>query len=156
MQLSHTRQATRRLENTSNILLLTLIATLLYTPTAAATDNTHSTRQWQEITAGSSCDGSEGLWNCMTSSFQRCASGQWSEVRQCAPSTRCSPIGLTYDFRVDFVNGYPGDTPTPTSLTPPPTTTSRGASVGSRPRSRDALASWWLLGIFATMYVLLL
>lgn len=57
---------------------------------------------------GSGCDGSEGQWNCMTHSFQRCAAGLWSEVMQCADGTECSPAGLTYDFLVDFTGSGGG------------------------------------------------
>ncbi|KAB5572582.1 hypothetical protein GE09DRAFT_1282920 [Coniochaeta sp. 2T2.1] len=51
---------------------------------------------------GSSCAGSEGQWNCMTNSWQRCAAGRWSVVMQCAAGTVCVPAGLTYDFKVQF------------------------------------------------------
>ena len=51
---------------------------------------------------GSSCPGSEGQWNCMTSSWQRCAAGRWSVVMQCAAGTVCVPAGLTSDFKVQF------------------------------------------------------
>ncbi len=51
-------------------------------------------------TPGSGCSGSEGQWNCMNNAWQRCASGQWSVVMQCAAGTHCVPSGLTYDFRV--------------------------------------------------------
>ncbi|KAH7163191.1 hypothetical protein B0J13DRAFT_601738 [Dactylonectria estremocensis] len=50
--------------------------------------------------AGSSCD-SEGQWNCMTDSWQRCASGEWSKEIQCAEGTRCTPLGLTDNFTVE-------------------------------------------------------
>ncbi|OIW31669.1 hypothetical protein CONLIGDRAFT_234714 [Coniochaeta ligniaria NRRL 30616] len=53
-------------------------------------------------TPGSSCPGSEGQWNCMTNSWQRCAAGRWSVVMQCAAGTACTPAGLTYDFKVQF------------------------------------------------------
>ncbi|PTB54148.1 hypothetical protein M431DRAFT_88126 [Trichoderma harzianum CBS 226.95] len=39
----------------------------------------------------------EGQWNCMTTSWQRCASGMWSAVIPCAAGTICQPFGLT-DF----------------------------------------------------------
>jgi hypothetical protein len=53
-------------------------------------------------TPGTSCPGSEGQWNCMTDSWQRCAAGKWSVVMQCAAGTACAPAGLTYDFKVQF------------------------------------------------------
>ncbi|TGJ83298.1 hypothetical protein E0Z10_g5437 [Xylaria hypoxylon] len=124
-------QATR-LTRISTILLLALtsLATAMTTPsTAITTDETPNLARRQEMSSGSSCDGSEGQWNCMTTSFQRCGSGRWSEVQQCALGTHCSPSGLTYQFHVDFADGYLGAAPP---------TTSR-ASIGS------ALADWLLL-----------
>lgn len=58
--------------------------------------------QRDQQTPGSSCPGSEGQWNCMTNSWQRCAAGKWSVVMQCAAGTACTPAGLTYDFKVQF------------------------------------------------------
>lgn len=52
------------------------------------------------IGPGSSCAGLEGQWNCLGSSWQRCASGRWSVVMQCAAGTICVPQGQTYDFKV--------------------------------------------------------
>ncbi|CAN8102815.1 unnamed protein product [Discula destructiva] len=42
---------------------------------------------------GTPC-GDEGDWFCMTSTWQRCASGQWSAVFAVAPGTQCAPLGL--------------------------------------------------------------
>lgn len=56
-------------------------------------------RRAEEV--GSACD-SEGQWNCMTSSWQRCASGQWSEEIQCAAGTRCTPSGKADTFAVEY------------------------------------------------------
>ncbi|PKS11819.1 hypothetical protein jhhlp_001112 [Lomentospora prolificans] len=50
--------------------------------------------------AGSGCEGSEGQWNCMTDSWQRCADGIWSIEMPCSDGTICSPAGLTYDFEI--------------------------------------------------------
>ncbi|PHH52699.1 hypothetical protein CFIMG_008365RA00001 [Ceratocystis fimbriata CBS 114723] len=47
----------------------------------------------------------EGLWNCMTTSFQRCTSGAWSEPVAMAPGTECYPTGVTVDFQIGFSNG---------------------------------------------------
>ncbi|KAK5630033.1 hypothetical protein RRF57_005748 [Xylaria bambusicola] len=63
------------------------------------------------MSTDSSCTDSEGQWNCMTTSFQRCGSGHWSEVQQCAFGTQCSPVGLTYEFHVDYADGYLGAAP---------------------------------------------
>lgn len=46
-------------------------------------------RGGHEMAVGSSCSTSEGEWNCMTTSFQRCASGQWSVVMNTADGTIC-------------------------------------------------------------------
>lgn len=54
------------------------------------------------MVVGSSCVGSEGAWFCMSSSFQRCASGLWSAVEACALGTICEPNGLTYDMQSAF------------------------------------------------------
>ncbi|KAI0396727.1 hypothetical protein F5Y17DRAFT_455795 [Xylariaceae sp. FL0594] len=91
---------------------------------------------------GSSCAGSEGQWNCMTSSFQRCGSGQWSVVEQCATGTICSPTGLTYEFHVDFANGYIGAAPPPTSgAGGGPTAVAAGHAFAAG----CALVNWWFL-----------
>ncbi|KAH6608667.1 hypothetical protein Trco_002013 [Trichoderma cornu-damae] len=45
-------------------------------------------------TFGEACS-PEGQWNCMTTSWQRCASGTWSAVVQCAAGTICQPSSLT-------------------------------------------------------------
>ena len=57
-----------------------------------------------EMSVGSDCSGSEGQWNCLTNSWQRCASQRWSVVMQCADGTICSPSGLSYDFHVEASN----------------------------------------------------
>ncbi|UNI21131.1 hypothetical protein JDV02_007147 [Purpureocillium takamizusanense] len=56
---------------------------------------------------GSVCS-SEGQWNCMTSSWQRCAAGRWSEVVNCAKGTVCAPAGLTDDFHVQHDGSVDG------------------------------------------------
>ncbi|KAK4169946.1 hypothetical protein QBC43DRAFT_39393 [Cladorrhinum sp. PSN259] len=45
----------------------------------------------------------EGQWNCLNSgsSWQRCASGSWSNVMSAAEGTRCTPLGLSFDMRVE-------------------------------------------------------
>ncbi|XXG94484.1 hypothetical protein Hte_000741 [Hypoxylon texense] len=62
----------------------------------------------RQMSEGSSCEGSEGQWNCLTDQWQRCAAGRWSVVMDCAEGTICSPSGLTYDFAVQFANGAAG------------------------------------------------
>lgn len=60
-----------------------------------------------EMEVGSTCHGAEGEWNCMATTFQRCASGQWSVVLDTAYGTVCEPEGLTYDFQPAFASWYP-------------------------------------------------
>ncbi|PTB67051.1 hypothetical protein BBK36DRAFT_1199370 [Trichoderma citrinoviride] len=65
-------------------------------------------RQQQPIDAGEACS-PEGQWNCLTTSWQRCASGTWSGVVPCATGTICQPFGLTDHITIehtsDFNNG---------------------------------------------------
>lgn len=44
----------------------------------------------------------EGQWNCMTTSWQRCASGMWSAVVPCATGTICQPFGLTDHITIEY------------------------------------------------------
>ncbi|KAL3460035.1 hypothetical protein BJX64DRAFT_193733 [Aspergillus heterothallicus] len=45
----------------------------------------------------------DGAWNCIGgSSFQRCASGAWSEVQPVAPGTECTP-GQSSEFTVKAI-----------------------------------------------------
>ncbi|KAL7960939.1 hypothetical protein V8C34DRAFT_44389 [Trichoderma compactum] len=44
----------------------------------------------------------EGQWNCMTTSWQRCASGMWSAVIPCAAGTICQPVGLTDFISIEY------------------------------------------------------
>ncbi|KAI6348593.1 hypothetical protein MCOR25_010780 [Pyricularia grisea] len=65
-------------------------------------------RQQRQQSVGSTCDGSEGQWNCMTTSWQRCAAGRWSVVVDTADGTTCHPDGLTWDFAVQDRRGQGG------------------------------------------------
>ncbi|KAK1836540.1 hypothetical protein QBC39DRAFT_407309 [Podospora conica] len=42
---------------------------------------------------------SEGLYNCMRTTWQRCASGRWSERVRTAAGTVCAPEGLVWSMR---------------------------------------------------------
>ncbi|KAI2776045.1 hypothetical protein F4815DRAFT_485718 [Daldinia loculata] len=68
----------------------------------------NATIEKRQMSEGSSCEGSEGQWNCLTNQWQRCAAGQWSVVMDCAAGTICTPAGLTNDFFVQFANGAAG------------------------------------------------
>ncbi|KAK3379198.1 hypothetical protein B0T24DRAFT_610963 [Lasiosphaeria ovina] len=95
---------------TTLLLALSALPTAAATPTNATTDLTPNAAALAgrdgTVSPDSGCGGSEGQWNCMTSSWQRCAAGRWSVVMQCADGTHCTPAGLTYDFRV--VDSRPG------------------------------------------------
>lgn len=53
-------------------------------------------RQVDPMAYGSPCS-DEGAWFCMTTTFQRCASGHWTMAQDCSPGTQCEPLGLTYN-----------------------------------------------------------
>ncbi|KAI1131767.1 hypothetical protein F5Y10DRAFT_261929 [Nemania abortiva] len=136
-----------RLTRLATISLLALAA-IATSPDLTATEDTPRTplsRRDDEMTAGSSCAGSEGQWNCMTSSFQRCGSGQWSDVQQCALGTKCTPSGLTYEFHVDYADGYLGAAPPSTSGAVP---TAGGDPLG--------LVNWWLLSGLGVLVIALM
>ncbi|KAM3498717.1 hypothetical protein MY10362_007981 [Beauveria mimosiformis] len=90
----------------------------------------------QQQSAGSSCS-DEGQWNCMTSSWQRCAAGRWSVVMQCARGTTCRPAGLAREMSIQHDGSV-------SSNGGPPTTTSRGAR--SSWVSSMGMLGWWVLG----------
>ncbi|RYC64360.1 hypothetical protein CHU98_g1843 [Xylaria longipes] len=96
-------------------MLIALLLLLPLAPSPSALDEIPTLHPRQQMSTGSSCADSEGQWDCMTSSFQRCTASQWSEVQQCALSTRCSPAGLTHEFHVDYADGYLGTAPPGTS-----------------------------------------
>lgn len=84
-------------------------------------------RRADAMGVGSPCAGSEGAWFCMSSSFQRCASGRWTAAVACAPGTVCQPEGLTYDLQSAF-----GIAPAPTSTTGAETQTESIAPASSK------------------------
>ncbi|KAH7329063.1 hypothetical protein B0I35DRAFT_456504 [Stachybotrys elegans] len=73
--------------------------TVLLLHTLVARSAAHAPSRRDEP-AGSECS-DEGQWNCMTDSWQRCASGRWSVVVDCAEGTVCAPAGLTNDFSIE-------------------------------------------------------
>ncbi|KAK8083235.1 hypothetical protein PG996_002016 [Apiospora saccharicola] len=87
----------------------------------------------RDMDVGSSCS-EEGQWNCMGSSWQRCAAGRWSSVVQCAPGTHCTPNGLTDDM--DAENG--------TDSSDNSSDSSDGSSTsGGRPTSAHPQQEFW-------------
>lgn len=63
------------------------------------------------ITPGTDCADSEALFNCLTTSWQQCASGQWSIAitQGLAEGGKdalvCAPVGLSYDMKIVYANG---------------------------------------------------
>ena len=50
---------------------------------------------------GSACpDGDNGEWNCLSTCWQRCAAGLWSDTMALAPGTQCIPLGLSFDLQI--------------------------------------------------------
>ncbi|KAJ4422301.1 hypothetical protein N0V82_003056 [Gnomoniopsis sp. IMI 355080] len=68
-------------------------------------------RQIGPKTLGSSCS-DEGAWFCMSNAFQRCASGEWSIVQECAPGTQCEPLGVTHNASQPAFGVYNGNSGT--------------------------------------------
>ncbi|KAK0392579.1 hypothetical protein NLU13_2074 [Sarocladium strictum] len=95
--------------------------------------------------AGSGCS-LEGQWNCMTTTWQRCASGVWSVEMQMASGTRCVPSGFTDDFRIEHdgtVNGEGG------------TGDGGGGGVGNGPRRSVSRVLVMALGVIWGLQVVL-
>lgn len=63
---------------------------------------------------GSSCV-DEGAWFSMSTNFQRCASGEWSIVQDCAPGTQCEPLGITHNASQPAFGIYDGNGGTTTT-----------------------------------------
>ncbi|EPE03832.1 extracellular protein [Ophiostoma piceae UAMH 11346] len=50
---------------------------------------------------GSACpEGDNGEWNCLSTCWQRCAAGFWSNTMALAPGTQCIPLGLSFDLQI--------------------------------------------------------
>ncbi|KAK4172667.1 hypothetical protein QBC36DRAFT_349383 [Triangularia setosa] len=49
----------------------------------------------------------EGQWNCMLTSWQRCASGIWSAVMPTAMGTQCAPGGVVRELKTVNAPDYP-------------------------------------------------
>lgn len=115
--------------------------------------------------AGTQCS-QEGQWNCMTRSFQRCASGLWSREQPTAKGMICAPAGYTMDVRLEHdgsVNNGGGVHGGP--VTPPPRTGS-GSNRGGDSRGDDRMnddiflsgaeanrAGWAVAGVAAALAV---
>lgn len=151
----------------------TITATSLNYPPASlldqsGTNNTNSApvviRQ-NEMEVGSSCHGVEGEWNCMATTFQRCASGQWSVALDTAYGTVCEPEGLTYDFQPAFASWFPSEDTTQTIVCTETATatgdatdaTNTGNSVAPTTGEAASRSAIWamLLGLTSTALLFL-
>lgn len=65
------------------------VTTAAAATTAASTGSTSSGTTGTLETAGTACS-PDGLWNCLGSSYQQCASGLWSVEMQMAAGTSCT------------------------------------------------------------------
>ncbi|KAH6898711.1 hypothetical protein B0T10DRAFT_473493 [Thelonectria olida] len=139
--LSHNRPVSPSTHLASILVVSTLILQSLAASNSdvAAFSPPHRAPVRRDEDVGSSCD-SEGQWNCMTSSWQRCASGEWSEVIQCAEGTKCEPSGHTMEFRVEWNNGSDSDSGSNSSDAP---------SLGRRvsPSHVTVLAVFWVCAL---------
>lgn len=77
------------------------------TTTTAGSSPTTSTSPVVLITPGTECTDAEALFNCLTTSWQQCASGQWSIAQEGAEGDGlvCAPPGLSYDMDIVYANG---------------------------------------------------
>ncbi|KAI1815357.1 hypothetical protein GGS20DRAFT_584592 [Poronia punctata] len=131
----------RRHATTTSWLAILVVMNMIL---AVAGESDKSVAMMRRQSAGTSCAGSEGQWNCMTDGFQRCGSGVWSVVEQCAAGTACSPGGLTYEFHVDFADGYIG------AGSSPPTSGAGSSGVavrGLRGVVEQVVGLWLLRGL---------
>lgn len=109
---NHPNNLMLSMKSLSTIILLILpngvLAQLFTNDHTSNSNNTFAIRHVNEMVVGSSWANSEGAWYCMTNTFQRCASGKWSTVMDCAPGTVCKPEGLTYESQSAFGIVHPG------------------------------------------------
>jgi hypothetical protein len=67
---------------------------------SSANNGSDTTTGSSETAAGTPCPGQEGSWNCISgTSFQRCASGQWSVVQSVAAGTTCE-AGISQNMKI--------------------------------------------------------
>lgn len=81
-----------------------VMCAVILLPTIASATSAAMLAARGEMAVGSDCSNSEGEWNCMTKSFQRCASGQWSVVMDTANGTICVrpfPVPNVMDKLID-------------------------------------------------------
>ncbi|KAJ0115443.1 hypothetical protein J7T55_012723 [Diaporthe amygdali] len=91
-----------------------------------------------EMKVGSPCHGVEGQWYCMTQTFQRCASGQWSVVMDTSWGTVCEPAGFSYDFQPAFASWFPPADSTQTITCIATATATGGPTVAPGTGTSDA------------------
>jgi hypothetical protein len=56
----------------------------------------------QRLTPGAACS-SEGMWNCLGTSYQRCAAGTWTVAMPMAPGTKCT-VGQSMNLIIGFAS----------------------------------------------------
>ena len=67
---------------------------------SSSSNGTDTTTGSSETAAGTPCPGQEGSWNCISgTSFQRCASGEWSVVQSVAAGTTCE-TGISQNMKI--------------------------------------------------------
>ncbi|ETS77073.1 hypothetical protein PFICI_10947 [Pestalotiopsis fici W106-1] len=71
------------------------------TSAAAATTTASSSGSTSGQQKSGACD-TDGVFNCLGSSYQQCASGQWSAVMQMAAGTECT-VGESTDMAINAV-----------------------------------------------------
>lgn len=101
-------------------------------------------------TAGSPCT-SEGKWNCLTHSWQRCADGAWTVEMPCAEGTVCVPAGLTHDLMILHEDKDDSSSPSAASTSAHQEAHSAGGTMLARAHGGLALAAliahiWAVIG----------
>ncbi|KAG8167268.1 hypothetical protein KVR01_002957 [Diaporthe batatas] len=126
---------------TTTLFLNSQEASLLSQRSTNDTDTAPLVIRGDTMEVGSPCPELEGEWNCMVTSFQRCASGRWSIVLNTAHGTVCEPEGFSHDFQPAFASWYPPTdtteaivcTATVTAPSVSTDTTRPGGSIGASP-----------------------
>lgn len=126
---------------TFSFAVLIVVALLSQITSASILPAQSHTLQARAEAVGGACS-NEGQWNCMTHTWQRCASNRWSVIMDCAAGTICTPAGLTNDFRVQHDGSANGGTAT-SGGNPGP-----GTSSGSMNRAMSFVALLAVVGVW--------
>lgn len=109
---------------------------------------------------GAACT-DEGDWFCAISTYQRCASGQWSVVSAVATGTECTPYGLSHNSSIlqpppyfSIIAGgsvpYPSSEPLPIALTTTTVLAVSSQTVGASTSSSVTMSATTTAGSSAT------